>query len=63
MSKNKKIISNNYLDKLNQSAIKKDRFKSDLIHAIEEGVNSGLIEDFNPEEHLKMLKAKRKMKL
>ena len=31
-----------------------------LRHAIEEGVNSGLAEDFNPEEHLKMLKAKRK---
>jgi antitoxin ParD1/3/4 len=28
--------------------------------AIDEGVNSGLAEDFDPEEHLKMLKAKRK---
>lgn len=33
---------------------------SALRHAIEEGVNSGLVEDFDPEEHLKMLKAKRK---
>lgn len=31
-----------------------------LRHAIEEGVNSGLAENFVPEEHLKMLKAKRK---
>ncbi len=31
-----------------------------LRHAIDEGINSGLAEDFNPEEHLKMLKAKRK---
>jgi antitoxin ParD1/3/4 len=31
-----------------------------LRHAIKEGVNSGLAEDFDPEEHLKMLKAKRK---
>ena len=30
-----------------------------LRHAIEEGVNSGLEEDFNPDEHLKMLKAKK----
>jgi antitoxin ParD1/3/4 len=28
--------------------------------AIDEGVNSGLAEDFDPEEHLKMLKANRK---
>ena len=31
-----------------------------LRQAIEEGVNSGLAEDFDPEEHLKLLKAKRK---
>jgi antitoxin ParD1/3/4 len=31
-----------------------------LRHAIDEGVTSGLAEDFDPEEHLKMLKAKRK---
>lgn len=31
-----------------------------LRHAIEEGVNSGLAKDFDPEEHLKMMKAKRK---
>lgn len=31
-----------------------------LRHAIEEGVNSGIAEDFNPEEHLKALKAKSK---
>ena len=31
-----------------------------LRHAIDEGVNSGLAEDFDPEEHLKSLKAKRK---
>jgi len=31
-----------------------------LRHAIDEGVNSGLAEGFDPEEHLKMLKAKRK---
>jgi antitoxin ParD1/3/4 len=31
-----------------------------LRHAIEEGVISGLAEDFDPEEHLKMLKANRK---
>jgi len=31
-----------------------------LRHAIEEGVSSGLAEDFNPQEHLKMLKSKRK---
>ncbi len=29
-----------------------------LRHAIEEGINSGLAEDFDPEEHLKMLKAR-----
>jgi antitoxin ParD1/3/4 len=28
--------------------------------AIDEGVNSGIAKDFDPEEHLKMLKAKRK---
>jgi len=31
-----------------------------LRYAIDEGINSGLAEDFDPEEHLKMLKAKRK---
>ncbi len=31
-----------------------------LRQALEEGINSGTAEDFNPEEHLKMLKAKRK---
>ena len=31
-----------------------------LRHAIDEGVNSGLAEDFDPKEHLKSLKAKRK---
>lgn len=31
-----------------------------LRHAIDEGINSGLAEDFDPEEHLKTLKAKRK---
>ncbi len=31
-----------------------------LKQAIEEGINSGLAEDFNPERHLKMLKAKKK---
>lgn len=30
-----------------------------LRQAIDEGVNSGLAEDFDPEEHLKMLKARR----
>jgi antitoxin ParD1/3/4 len=28
-----------------------------LRHAIDEGINSGLAEDFDPDEHLKMLKA------
>jgi antitoxin ParD1/3/4 len=32
-----------------------------LRHAIEEGVNSGIAEDFDPEGHLKILKAKRKI--
>lgn len=31
-----------------------------LRHAIDEGVNSGLAEDFYPEVHLKTLKANRK---
>ena len=31
-----------------------------LRHAIEEGVNSGIVEDFDPDEHLKKLKASRK---
>ena len=31
-----------------------------LRHAIEEGINSGIAEDFNPENHLKMLKSKNK---
>jgi hypothetical protein len=31
-----------------------------LRHAIDQAVNSDLSEDFNPEEHLKILKAKRK---
>jgi antitoxin ParD1/3/4 len=30
-----------------------------LRHAINEGINSGLAEDFDPEEHLKMLKSSR----
>ena len=30
-----------------------------LRHAIDEGVKSGVAEDFDPEEHLKMMKAKR----
>ncbi len=31
-----------------------------LRHAIDEGINSGLADDFDPEEHLNSLKAKRK---
>ncbi len=31
-----------------------------LRHAIEDGINSGIAEEFNPEEHLKMLKSKKK---
>lgn len=31
-----------------------------LRHAIEEGINSGVAEDFNPDSHLKMLKSKKK---
>ena len=31
-----------------------------LRHAIDEGINSGLADDFDPEEHLKILKASRK---
>ena len=31
-----------------------------LRQAIEDGVNSGLAENFDPDEHLKSLKAKRK---
>ena len=31
-----------------------------LRQAINEGVNSGIAEDFDPNEHLKMLKSKRK---
>lgn len=31
-----------------------------LRHAIEEGVNSGIAEDFDPEAHLRALKAKKK---
>ena len=31
-----------------------------LRHAIDQGINSGLAEDFDPDEHLKMLKASRK---
>lgn len=31
-----------------------------LRHAIEEGVKSGVAEDFDPDRHLKMLKANRK---
>lgn len=31
-----------------------------LRKAIEDGINSGLAEDFDPDEHLKSLKAKRK---
>ncbi len=30
-----------------------------LRHAIDEGIKSGLAEDFDPEEHLKMLKSSR----
>ena len=30
-----------------------------LKKAIQEGMDSGTVEDFNPEEHLKQLKAKR----
>lgn len=32
---------------------------SALRHAIDEGINSGLAEEFDPEEHLKMLKSRR----
>ena len=31
-----------------------------LRQAIEEGVNSGIAENFSPEKHLKMLKSKKK---
>ncbi len=31
-----------------------------LKNAIQEGINSGTAQNFNPEEHLKSLKAKRK---
>jgi len=31
-----------------------------LRHAIDEGINSGLAKDFDPDEHLKMLKEQRK---
>jgi antitoxin ParD1/3/4 len=30
-----------------------------LRRAIDEGINSGLVEDFDPEAHLKLLKAKK----
>jgi antitoxin ParD1/3/4 len=30
-----------------------------LKQALQEGIDSGIAEDFNPEEHLKQLKAKR----
>jgi antitoxin ParD1/3/4 len=30
-----------------------------LRRAIDEGINSGLVEDYDPEDHLKLLKAKR----
>ena len=32
-----------------------------LRRAIDEGINSGLAEDFDPDEHLKMLKSKKKI--
>ncbi|ASS49512.1 MAG: antitoxin [Candidatus Fluviicola riflensis] len=31
-----------------------------LRKAIEDGINSGIVEDFDPEEHLRQLKSKRK---
>lgn len=31
-----------------------------LRNAIEEGINSGLAKDFDPDQHLKMLKSKKK---
>ena len=31
-----------------------------LRHVIDEGINSGLAEDFDPDEHLRTLKANRK---
>ena len=32
-----------------------------LRRAIDEGISSGLVEDFDPDEHLKSLKANRKL--
>ncbi len=32
-----------------------------LRQAIQEGIDSGVVEDFNPDKHLKELKAKRKI--
>ncbi len=31
-----------------------------LRKAIEEGINSGIVHDFDPQQHLKMLKARKK---
>ena len=41
--------------------LEEEEKKSTLLRqAIQDGIDSGLAEDFNPEEHLKSLKAKRK---
>ena len=64
MSKNTSITLGSYFDQFIQSILKEGRYKnvSEVVRAglrlIEEGVNSGLAEDFDPDEHLKMLKAR-----
>ena len=69
MSKNTSITLGSYFDQFIQSEViraglrlleEEEQRIVVLRHAIEEGVNSGIADDFNPEEHLKMLKSKKK---
>ena len=38
----------------------KEQMNKDLRNAIDEGINSGVVTDFNPEYHLKQLKRNRR---
>ena len=62
MSKNTSNTLGSYIDQFIQNSLKEEQKIIALRHAIEEGVNSGLAEDFDPDEHLKMLRGKQTSK-
>ena len=68
MSKNTSISLGNYFDQFVSSQVSAGRYKnvSEVIkvialrNAIQEGIDSGIAHDFDPEKHLQELKARHK---